>query len=116
MDVERRKEQRHKSLLGGKVVFGRLQSVMDCKVKNIAPHGALVVFAHTALTPAEFTLHIPCKDEAYTAKLIWRRHDRAGVTLSESGSNGVPIDYLKRIRVLEVENRRLRKQLDPGAW
>lgn len=115
MFVERRKEQRHKSLLGGKVVFGRLQSVMDCTVRNVAPHGALVVFAHTALTPSEFLLHIPCKDETYSAKLIWRRHDRAGVRLTDTVA-GVPFDHMKRIRALEVENRRLRKQIDPGAW
>ena len=112
---ERRKEQRRKSLLGGKVIFGRRQSVMDCVVKNIAPHGALVVFPHTALTPSEFTLYIPHREETFTAKLKWRKSDRAGVTLSETEA-GVPIEYMQRIRRLEVENRRLRKQVDPGAW
>ncbi len=111
MIVERRKEQRQKSLLGGKVVFGRLQSVMDCTVRNISPHGALVVFEHTALTPAEFMLRIPYRDVAYSAKLVWRQRDRAGVKLSDAE----PIAEMKRARTLEAENRRLRKQLDP-VW
>ncbi len=115
MVAERRKEPRRKSLLGGKVIFGRRQSVMDCIVRNIGPHGALVVFAHTSLTPSEFTLHIPHREETYTAKLMWRKHDRAGVRLSETEA-GVPIDAMQRIRALEVENRRLRKRIDPGAW
>ncbi len=115
MVVDRRKEPRQKSILGGKVIFGRRNSVMDCIVRNIAPHGALIVFPHTSLTPSEFTLHIPYREETYTAKLIWRRHDRAGVRLSETEA-GVPMDYMSRIRALEVENRRLKKQIDPGAW
>jgi hypothetical protein len=115
MVEERRKEQRSKSLLGGKVIFGRRQSVMDCTVKNIAPHGALVVFPHTALVPSEFMLHIPHREETFTARLAWRKHDRAGVKLSGTEA-GVPIDQMQRIRKLEVENRRLRKQVDPGAW
>ncbi len=115
MVEERRKEPRQKSLLGGKVIFGRRNSVMDCIVRNIGPHGALVVFPHTSLTPSEFTLHIPYREETYSAKLVWRKHDRAGVKLSETEA-GVPIDYMQRIRHLEVENRRLRKQVDPGAW
>lgn len=114
--TERRKEPRQKSLLGGKVIFNRRQSVMDCVVKNISPHGALVVFPRVSLTPSEFMLHIPHRDETYSAKLIWRRHDRAGVSLSENETFEVPIDYAKRIRALEVENRRLRKQIDPGSW
>jgi len=48
--VERRKEQRLKSLLGGRISFSRRQSTMDCTVRNIAPHGALVVFPHASLT------------------------------------------------------------------
>lgn len=114
--VERRGEQRFRSLLGAQISFNRRQSTMDCIVKNIAPHGAMVVFPNTALMPTEFTLHIPHREETHTAKVIWRRHDRVGVKLSDLERTGVPIEYAKRIRTLEVENRRLRKRLDPGSW
>lgn len=114
--TERRKEKRLKSLLGGRISFGRRQSTMDCLVRNFAPHGALVVFPHTSLTPSEFTLHIPCKGEAHSAKVIWRRADRAGVTLSNMEKMEVPIDTAKRLRAFELENRQLKRQLDPGIW
>ena len=114
--IERRKEPRLKSLLGGRISFSRRQSTMDCIVRNIGPHGALVVFPHTSLTPTEFTLHIPHRGEAHSAKVIWRRHDRAGVTLSDTEKVEIPIDTARRIRSLEQENRRLRKQLDPCVW
>ncbi len=114
--IERRREPRLKSLLGGRISFSRRQSTMDCMVRNIGPHGALVVFPHTSLTPTEFTLHIPHRGEAHSARVIWRRHDRAGVTLSDKEKVEIPIDTARRIRALEAENRRLRKQLEPGLW
>jgi hypothetical protein len=114
--TERRREQRLRSLLGGRISFRRLQSTMDCIVRNIAPHGAMLVFPHTAVTPAEFRLEIPHRGETHSAKVIWRRHDRAGVTLSDMERGDVPIDTARRIRRLQAENRRLRRQLDPGSW
>ena len=114
--IERRKEQRRKSLLGGRISFSRRQSTMDCMVRNVSAHGALVVFPQASLTPGEFTLHIPHRGEVHSAKVIWRRHDRAGVTLSHMQKMEMPLDTAKRLRELETENRRLRRRLDPGAW
>jgi hypothetical protein len=113
---ERRHEPRLRSLLGGRITFRRLQSTMDCTVRNIAPHGALLVFPHTAVMPGEFSLHIPQRSETLKAEVIWRRHDRAGVALTDLEKFDVPIDTARRIRRLQAENRRLRRQLDPGTY
>lgn len=114
--TERRREPRLRSLLGARISFRRLQSSMDCIVRNIAPHGALVVFPRAAVTPQEFSLEIPQRGERRTAKVIWRRHDRAGVALSDMETFEVPTDTARRIRRLQAENRRLKRQLDPGSW
>ena len=114
--IERRKEPRLKSLLGGRISFSRRQTRWIASCRNISPHGALVVFPHTSLTPTEFTLHIPHRGETHSAKVAWRHHDRAGVTLSGMEKMEIPIDTAKRIRALEQENRRLRHQLDPTGW
>jgi hypothetical protein len=114
--IERRREPRLRSLLGGRIAFRRLQSSMDCMVRNIAPHGALLVFPHTAVTPTEFSLQVPHRGETHSAKVIWRQHDRAGVQLSDMEKFEVPIDTARRIRRLQAENRRLRRRLDPGSW
>jgi hypothetical protein len=114
--IERRKEQRLKSLLGGRISFSRRQSTMDCMVRNISPRGALVVFPHTSLTPTQFSLSIPHRGETHSAKVMWRHHDRAGVTLSEMEKTEIPIDTAKRIRALEQENQRHRHRIDPGNW
>lgn len=114
--TERRKEQRLKSLLAGRISFGPRQSTMDCTVRNISGHGALVVFAHTSLTPSEFMLHIPHRGESHAARVAWRRHDRAGVRLSHTEKTEIAVDAARRISQLEAENRRLRHRLDPGSW
>ena len=113
--IERRSEPRLRSLLAGHISFNGRQCAMDCQVRNIGAHGALVVFPHTSLTPTEFTLNIPHRGETYAAKVVWRKHDRAGVRLSGLEKVTAPVDHVKRIVALEVENRRLRKQLD-GRW
>ena len=114
--IERRREPRQRSILGATVVFGRRHCAMDCVVRNISAHGALIVFPHSAIIPRELGIHIPHREETYSAKVIWRRHDRAGLALSSAEAFEVPIEYAQRIRALEAENRRLRKRLDPGAW
>lgn len=114
--IERRKEPRLRSVLGGRITFRRMHSTMDCVVRNIAPHGALLVFPHTAVTPTEFSLQIPHRGETHSAKVIWRNDDRAGVVLTDVEKFEVPIDTAKRIRRLQAENRRLRHRLDPGSW
>ncbi len=116
MAVERRREPRQRSLLGANITFARRHCAMDCVVRNVSEGGALVVFPHTAITPQEFSLTIPHRGETRSARIVWRRHDRAGVATSPMEEGEVPVEYAQRLRLLESENRRLRKRLDPGSW
>jgi hypothetical protein len=113
---ERRREPRLRALLGGRIRFRRLQSTMDCIVRNIAPHGAMLEFPQTAITPREFSLHIPQRGETHSAKVIWRRQGRLGVELSDMEKTGVPVSETERINRLRAENRRRQRQLDPADW
>lgn len=113
---ERRNLQRSRSLLGARISFGRRHSTMDCLVHNIGPSGAMIVFPHSAITPTAFSLHVLQRGETHSARVIWRRHDRAGLALSATEETGIPIETAGSIRRLQGENRRLRRQLDPGSW
>ena len=113
---ERRREHRRKSLLGGTISFARRHVAMDCVVRNISEGGALIVFPHAAITPREFSLTLRQRGQTHAAKVVWRGHDRTGVTLSAMEAGEVPVEYAQRLRLLETENRRLRKRLDPGSW
>jgi hypothetical protein len=111
--VERRREPRQRSLLGARLSFNHRQSTMDCLVRNISPNGALIVFEHAAVTPREFHVEIPTRAETRSATVIWRNHDRAGVAFAAAEPLGVPADTALRLKALQAEYRRLRRQLDP---
>jgi hypothetical protein len=113
---ERRREPRLRALLGGRIRFRRLQSTMDCIVRSIAPHGAMLQFPQTAITPSEFSLHIPQRGETHSARVVWRRQDRLGVELSHMEKTGAPVSDAERIGRLRAENRRRQRQLDPTNW
>jgi hypothetical protein len=111
MDNDRRREPRQRSLLGGSITVPRRRCPMRCVVRNISANGALVVFPHASVTPAELALHIPHRRQTHSAKIVWRSDDRAGVALSPVEADPVPTKHAERIRLLEAENRRLRKRL-----
>lgn len=113
---ERRREPRLRSLLGGRIRFRRLQSTMDCIVRNIAAHGAMLEFPRTAITPGEFSLHIPQRGETHCARVVWRRRERLGVVLSDMEKTGAPLTERERINRLRAENRRRARELDPANW
>jgi hypothetical protein len=113
---ERRSVPRFRSLLGARISFGRRRSTMDCLIRNIGPSGAMIVFPQSAITPTTFRLHILQRGETHSARVVWRGHDRAGLALSATEEKGVPIETASRMRRLQCENRRLRRQLDPGSW
>lgn len=114
--VERRREPRRRCVLGGAASFNRRQSAMDCMVRNLSDGGALVVFPHAAITPGELTLRIPHRGELHAARIVWRSADRAGLALTPLARDAAPLDASLRIRALMAENRRLKRQLDPGSW
>jgi len=116
MDIEHRREPRQRSLLRGSITVPRRRCPMHCVVRDISADGALVVFPHNAITPAEFDLHIPHRRQTRSARIVWREHDRAGVALAPMEADAVPLKYAERIRMLEAENRRLRKRLISGCW
>jgi hypothetical protein len=113
---DRRREPRRRSLLGGSISFDKGQSTMDCVVRNISGHGALVVFPYAVITPGELMLQIPHRGELHAAKVVWRKGDRTGLALWSAEKVEAPVDASLRIRSLIAKNRRLKRQLHPGAW
>jgi hypothetical protein len=113
--LERRKEQRQRTFLGGKLTFNQRRSVLDCLVRNIAPTGAMIEFADTAaIVPDAVDLHIGAHDQSFRAAVVWREHDRAGIALSpfEADEPVLNLDTVRRQRAMKREIRALRKQLD----
>ena len=114
--IERRGETRLRSLLGGRIDFANRRCSMDCVVRNVAPHGAMIEFAQSALTPTGLVLDIPHRGETHAARVVWRRGNRVGLALSLLRKAEAQGDPASKLRRLEAENRRLRDRLNPGAW
>src|ERR1700688_3166262 len=56
--VEYRKHPRHRTLKGGKIIYNRRLTVIDCVIRNLSPGGACLE-VNTHYLPDEFQLTIP---------------------------------------------------------
>lgn len=115
--AERRRELRQRSLLGASLSFNRGQITTDCVVHNVSGGGALVLLPHaTTVDSGDLRLHIRQRGELHVAHVVWRHGDKAGLALTGAGRPAAALDGSLRLRRLIAENRRLRRQLDPGRW
>lgn len=76
---ERRSQHRNRTYLGGQVGYHRKCGAIECLVRNISPDGARIVFSTPTLTPVEFDLRIPHKDQQERVMIIWRKETELGV-------------------------------------
>jgi len=77
--AERRRVARHRTLKSGKIVVQPYASVFDCTVRNLSPHGALLVVASLVAIPERFDLVLEATGEQHPCRVIWRGEDRLGV-------------------------------------
>ena len=110
---ERRKAQRWKSYLGGKVSFNSRLSTVDCTIRNISPSGVMLSFDNTAFVPDEFDLHIPKREQTFRARMKWRRPGEVGVEFDSVSREeaGTALDQELRIRQLQRGNAALRRHI-----
>jgi hypothetical protein len=76
---ERRSHQRNKTYLGGQVGYHRKCGAIECLVRNVSSDGARLVFSAPTLTPVEFDLTIPHKDQQERVTIVWRKGTEVGV-------------------------------------
>ena len=81
--VERRRNQRQRALLTGKLATDQANITIDCVIRNLSPEGALVETPSPHLIPSELHLLQVREGIAWDAKVIWRRGSRVGLELLE---------------------------------
>ena len=84
--VEYRKHPRHRTLKGGKIIFNRRLTVMDCIIRNMSAGGACLEVA-TQYLPEEFELSIPIDCIKHHCRVAWRTPNRVGVAFEDSGTD-----------------------------
>lgn len=77
--MEKRKDPRTRTLKTARIVFNEGRSVIDCVVRNLSPHGALVVVPSLLGVPETFELHIERDGFRRVARTIWKREGKIGV-------------------------------------
>lgn len=69
--VEKRRERRTRTVLAARAVFNDRFSTMDCRVRDIAAHGARLRFGGLPMLPHHFELRISDRDEKRQVRRIW---------------------------------------------
>ena len=110
--LERRKEQRWPSYLGGVIVFAGRNSTANCLIRNTSPSGARLVLRQAALLPGEFSLQIPNKQTELRVRTCWRHFQEIGVE-TEFDQQSEPIDLavVRQMKLLEEQTKKLKRRL-----
>jgi hypothetical protein len=74
---ERRQSPRSPALKGAQIIFNNRRSVIECTVRNLSHHGALLVVPSLIGIPAEFELRLDGK--ARLARVVWRGIGKLGI-------------------------------------
>ena len=76
---EQRKLPRARTLKSGKIVFNLQSSVVDCTVRNLTSHGAMLVVPSLIGIPGNFELVLEPDRARHDCRVIWRGENRLGV-------------------------------------
>jgi len=118
----RRHSARRRILKSGRIVFNNRNSIVECVVRNLSLHGALLELPNAAIIPDGFELYIDDEANSHAANTVWKRDGKLGVefglppsariqVLTETGFRcGVPTCR----GVLAVDRHPL-TQIDQGA-
>jgi PilZ domain len=76
---ERRKIPRGRTLKSGKIVLKLHSSVVDCTIRNLTEHGALLLVPSLVGIPENFELMLEPSHIRHDCRVVWRGDNRLGV-------------------------------------
>jgi hypothetical protein len=79
MPEERRKHVRRRTFKGGRIVFNRHFSAIDCIVRNLSESGACLEVASSTGIPDDFQLSVDVDGLNRCCHVAWRASGRIGV-------------------------------------
>ena len=82
---ERRNETRARALKTARIVFNNRFSALDCTVRNLSPHGAMLLVAGSLGIPDAFNLELGVGAATHECKVIWRQEKKIGVEFIQAG-------------------------------
>jgi hypothetical protein len=118
MMLERRQFPRDRVYYGGMVAFNARNSTLACVVRNFSQRGAKIEFENSAVLPDRVDFEVERRGLSCLARLVWRDRNAAGLMFSDvqkpvqETSEIIPLDWARKLRATERENRKLRSRLD----
>jgi len=110
--LDRRRERRGRTYLGGQVAFNNRWCTIDCLVRNMSQSGAKIEFPHPVLLPSEFDLIITQKGNSRPVRIVWRQATALGISFVDTDfCKVVPIELARQIRKLKAEREILARRV-----
>jgi hypothetical protein len=110
--LERRKEPRKPTYLGGRIVHSRRDWATTCIVRNVSSTGAQLDLVQDMPIPQEFSLRIPWRQIELKVRTRWRRDGQVGVeTTPASLPDPIDLEIERRMREVEAGNAALKRSL-----
>lgn len=75
---EHRCEARRRVIKGGKVVFNKGQSIINCSIRDLSEGGAKLLLSEVSIMPHSFELHLS-DGRVMQCELRWARNGAFGV-------------------------------------
>lgn len=109
---EKRRSERRRTYLSGRIVFNEQSSTLDCLVRNLPRNGAMIEFAEPVVPRHAIDLCILSRAEILRARIVWCNGVRVGVSTEpqESGSV-ITIETAHLIRRLKADRKALAKRV-----
>lgn len=104
--VERRRLERTKSQLPGKVVFGRQSFVLDCTIRDFAAGGSCIAVGNAGVLPERIVLIEPRRFLAFDAEIKWRCGNMVGLSFDKVAFLNEPLESHQRILKMHAEQVR----------
>ncbi len=80
--AEQRRAERHRALLGAKLVYGDGAFTVDCVVRDLSATGARIKVPEGQAVPEKVFLVELRAGIAYAARVVWKRHPLIGLAFT----------------------------------
>ena len=80
--MERRRQQRTRTLKSARILFNQHRSVIDCTVRNISSGGACLNVASVVGIPERFDVLFEADQSIRSCRMVWHREKQIGVEFS----------------------------------
>jgi len=99
---ENRTRLRRRVLKAGKILFAHGTCTLDCTIKNISEHGAMLQIENSVSVPDEFQLYEPTGLLLHDVRVVRRASRLIGVAITATRNVAESVDpRVKRLRIMQ---------------